>query len=143
MQLGHQAANCTNGTINWKQIYGDEAFRLKAPLYESDFERLRKAKQVDYEGLERRAKEYAKVRASHATPAYSAQPRNPILTHACRDANISRQAHPKTVRMVRTRLCAAAASRARTLCGEVASLSLVAVWVQLSRDIAWQRPSLS
>lgn len=69
MQLGHQAANCTNGTINWKQIYGDEAFRLKAPLYESDFERLRKAKQVDYEGLERRAKEYAKVRASHATPA--------------------------------------------------------------------------
>ena len=60
-QLGHQAANCTNGTINWKQIYGDEAFKLKAPLYESDFERLKKSKQVDFEDLERRAREYAKV----------------------------------------------------------------------------------
>ena len=63
-QLGHQAANCTNGTINWKQIYGEEAFRLKAPLYESDFERLRKVKQVDGDDLAKRAKEYAKVGAS-------------------------------------------------------------------------------
>ena len=63
MQLGHQAANCTNGTINWKQIYGEEAFRLKAPLYESDFERLRKVKQVDFDDLSKRAKEYAKVGA--------------------------------------------------------------------------------
>lgn len=61
MQLGHQAANCTNGTINWKQIYGDEAFKLKAPLYESDFQRLKKAKHVDFEDLEKQAKEYAKV----------------------------------------------------------------------------------
>ena len=62
LQLGHQAANCTNGTINWKQIYGEEAFRLKAPLYESDFERLRKVKQVDFDDLGKRAREYAKVR---------------------------------------------------------------------------------
>ena len=61
LQLGHQAANCTNGTINWKQIYGEEAFRLKAPLYESDFERLRKVKQVDFDDLAKRATEYAKV----------------------------------------------------------------------------------
>ena len=60
-QLGHQAANCTNGTINWKQIYGEEAFRLKAPLYESDFDRLRKVKQVDFDDLAKRATEYAKV----------------------------------------------------------------------------------
>ena len=63
LQLGHQAANCTNGTINWKQIYGEEAFRLKAPLYESDFERLRKVKQVDFDDLAKRAREYAKVGA--------------------------------------------------------------------------------
>jgi len=62
-QLGHQAVNCTNGTINWKQIYGDDAFRLKKPIYESDYQALRKTKQVDVEDLEKRARQYAKVRA--------------------------------------------------------------------------------
>ena len=45
-QLGHQASVCTNGTINWKQIYGDDAFRLKQPIYESDYQKLREAKKV-------------------------------------------------------------------------------------------------
>ena len=61
-QLGHQAVNCTNGTINWRQIYGDEAFRLKAPLYESELLRMRKDRAVDVEAWEKRAKEYAQVR---------------------------------------------------------------------------------
>jgi hypothetical protein len=60
-QLGHQAVNCTNGTINWKQIYGDDAFRLKRPIYESDYQALKKAKQVDLVDLEKRARQYAKV----------------------------------------------------------------------------------
>ncbi|KAK9820335.1 hypothetical protein WJX72_009134 [[Myrmecia] bisecta] len=65
-QVGHQAANCTNGTINWKQIYGEESFVLRAPLYPSDYDRLAKAKQVDYKDLEKRAREYAKMRATAA-----------------------------------------------------------------------------
>ena len=55
--------NCTNGTINWKQIYGDDAFRLKRPIYESDYQALKKSKQVDLVDLEKRARQYAKVRA--------------------------------------------------------------------------------
>ena len=60
-QLGHQAAQCTNGTINWRQLYGDEAFRLKEPLYESELQRMRQTKAVDISALEKRAKEYAAV----------------------------------------------------------------------------------
>ncbi len=61
LQLGHQAANCTTGTINWKSIYGDDAFRLKIPLYESDYVRIKKEKEIDFKALEARAREYAKV----------------------------------------------------------------------------------
>ena len=28
-QLGHQAAQCTVGTVNWKQLYGEDVFKLK------------------------------------------------------------------------------------------------------------------
>ena len=61
VQLGHQAVNCTNGTINWRQIYGDDAFRLKQPVYPSDYDRMAKAKDINYEELTKRATEYAKV----------------------------------------------------------------------------------
>lgn len=61
MQLGHQAVNCTNGTINWRQIYGDDAFRLKQPIYASDYDRMKKAKEINFEDLTRRATEYAKA----------------------------------------------------------------------------------
>lgn len=62
-QLGHQAVNCTNGTINWKQIYGEDSFRLKAPIYESDYVKARKGREVDLEDLGKRAQQYAKMRA--------------------------------------------------------------------------------
>ena len=61
MQVGHQAAQCTNGTINWKGIYGEDAFKLKEPLYHSDYSRIAKEKQVDLTALEARAQQYAKV----------------------------------------------------------------------------------
>ena len=61
-QVGHQAAQCTNGTINWKGIYGEEAFILKEPLYHSDYTRMAEEKKVDLQDLEARATEYAKVR---------------------------------------------------------------------------------
>lgn len=65
LQLGHQAANCTNGTINWKQIYGEDAFRLKTPLYPSDYDRLAKEKVIDVQALEKRAREFAKARCTY------------------------------------------------------------------------------
>lgn len=61
VQVGHQAAQCTNGTINWKGIYGEEAFILREPLYHSDYVRMAEEKKVDLQDLEARATEYAKV----------------------------------------------------------------------------------
>jgi hypothetical protein len=62
-QLGHQAVNCTNGTINWRQIYGDEAFKLKPAIFPSDVDRAKKEKQVDIDALEKQAREFVRVRA--------------------------------------------------------------------------------
>ena len=61
LQLGHQAAQCTNGTINWRQLYGDESFRLKQPLYESELLKLHKERAIDLAALEARARDYARV----------------------------------------------------------------------------------
>jgi len=65
-QVGHQAAQCTNGTINWKGIYGEEAFILKEPLYHSDYTRMAEEKKVDLQDLEARATEFAKKACSTA-----------------------------------------------------------------------------
>jgi hypothetical protein len=80
--LGHQAANCTNGTINWRQIYGDEAFRLKEPIYPSDIYRMTKEKEVDFTDLEKRAQEWAKVRviSSHEHCTSSSRPLGGYIT---------------------------------------------------------------
>lgn len=56
------AAACPNGTVNWKQIYGDEAFVHRPPVYESELMERRKAKQVDAADLAKRAQEYAQAR---------------------------------------------------------------------------------
>lgn len=64
--------NCTNGTINWKQIYGDDAFRLKAPIYESDYQKIKEDKKIDYDDLEKRARQYAKMRAASMGIDYAA-----------------------------------------------------------------------
>lgn len=50
-----------NGQINWRALYGEEAFRLKQPLFESELQKLRAEKQINYKDLEEQAKEYAKV----------------------------------------------------------------------------------
>ena len=75
-QLGHQAAQCTNGTINWRQIYGDEEFRLKPPVYHSEVVEWLRKKKVDILDLEKRAKEFAEVLPS-LTFAIDALCRNP------------------------------------------------------------------
>ena len=60
-QLGHQAINCTNGTINWKQIYGEESFKLKAPVYPSDYDAIKKARTVDVDKFAKLAQEWRTV----------------------------------------------------------------------------------
>ena len=59
--LATKPSTATNGTINWRQIYGDEAFRLKPAIFPSDVDRAKKEKEIDVEVLERQAREYARV----------------------------------------------------------------------------------
>ncbi len=63
-QLGHQAANCPNGTINWRNIYGDEAFVMRQPVFYSDIAARLKMKEDGMKDLEQRAQAYAKVSGS-------------------------------------------------------------------------------
>lgn len=61
-QMGHQAAQCNSGTVNWRQIYGESEFTLRPPQYWSEELARLKAKTVDAEELEKRARDFAKVR---------------------------------------------------------------------------------
>ena len=47
--------------MNWRQIYGDDEFAVRAPIYWSDIVRRRKQREVDMEDLKQRAIDYAKV----------------------------------------------------------------------------------
>ncbi|KAL6765542.1 hypothetical protein V8C86DRAFT_2454090 [Haematococcus lacustris] len=69
-QLGHQASSCTAGTVNWRQIYGDNAFILRPPAYWSEELAARKARQADIPMLEKKAKEYAMKQAEQAGLSY-------------------------------------------------------------------------
>lgn len=76
-QLGHQAVDCPNGTVPWKDIFGEEEFILRPPIYESQLRERRKLKTVDEDDLAQRAEQYAKVRsdrrrsAAHLPPGRS------------------------------------------------------------------------
>lgn len=50
--------------MNWRQIYGDNAFILRPPMYWSEELAAKKARQVDVAALEKRAREFAKVRCA-------------------------------------------------------------------------------
>eukprot|EP01024_Parvocaulis_polyphysoides_P067885 TRINITY_DN8196_c1_g3_i1.p1 TRINITY_DN8196_c1_g3~~TRINITY_DN8196_c1_g3_i1.p1 ORF type:complete len:334 (+),score=32.07 TRINITY_DN8196_c1_g3_i1:149-1150(+) len=63
-QLGHQAVNCSIGTIRWKDIYGEDAFIIRPPLYWSEIQEKRKRKKLDLQKLEHDAKEFAKQTAA-------------------------------------------------------------------------------
>jgi hypothetical protein len=56
---------CPNGTVNWKQIYGEDAFILRPPIYESQLRERRKLRTVDEADLRQRAEAYAKVGIGH------------------------------------------------------------------------------
>jgi hypothetical protein len=42
-------------------MYGESAFEMRPAVFHSELEAAKKAKQVDFEDLEKRAKDYAKV----------------------------------------------------------------------------------
>lgn len=73
-QLGHQAANCTTGTVNWRAMYGENAFVMRPAVFQSDIEAAQKAKQMDFEDLEKRARDYAKMREEGGAPPQLAPP---------------------------------------------------------------------
>ena len=77
LQMGHQAAQCTNSSINWKGLYGDNAFKVKGVLFPSEIYAMEAAKKVDQKDLLDRATAYAKVRsaAESAAPAWYTQVR--------------------------------------------------------------------
>lgn len=52
---------CPNGTVNWKQIYGEEAFILRPPIYESQLRERRQLRTVDEADLRQKAEAFAKV----------------------------------------------------------------------------------
>jgi hypothetical protein len=55
--------------VNWKQIYGEDAFVLRPPIYESQLREKRKLRTVDEADLRQKAEAFAKVRR----PEHSAQ----------------------------------------------------------------------
>lgn len=61
VQLGHQAAQCTVGTINWRQLYGESAFQLNPTVFQSDIDAVQRARTVDYAKLDDAARTWAKV----------------------------------------------------------------------------------
>jgi hypothetical protein len=61
LQLGHQAVECPNGTVNWKGIYGEDAFVLRPPVYESQLRERRRLRTCDEDAVRKAAEQYAKV----------------------------------------------------------------------------------
>ena len=61
-QMGHQAAQCTVGTINWREMYGDDAFKIRPTVFQSDIDAVAKARKIDCAQLEEAARGWAQVR---------------------------------------------------------------------------------
>jgi len=57
--MGHQAAQCTVGTVNWRSMYGAEAFLLQRPVFQSEVEAVLKSRKIDFEDLTKRARDWA------------------------------------------------------------------------------------
>jgi hypothetical protein len=72
LQVGHQAVECPNGTVNWKGIYGEDAFVLRPPVYESQLRERRRLRTCDEDAVRKAAEQYAKVRRGFADGACSA-----------------------------------------------------------------------
>lgn len=67
-QMGHQAAQCTVGTINWREMYGDDAFKIRPTVFQSDIDAVAKARKIDFAQLEEAARGWAQVRGLRRMP---------------------------------------------------------------------------
>ena len=76
--MGHQAAQCSVGTVNWKNMYGPEAFLSRRPVFWSEIEAAMKAKAIDFKDLEAKAKEYAEARRQGKVPGAIAAVAAPV-----------------------------------------------------------------
>lgn len=63
-------------------MYGENAFVMRPAVFQSDIEAAQKAKQMDFEDLEKRARDYAKVGSSPARPECSSTRGQPGRMHA-------------------------------------------------------------
>ena len=61
-QLGHQAATCSTGTVDWKAIYGARAFLRKPPVFPSDIDGYRRRKKVNLEELDLDVAKFVQVK---------------------------------------------------------------------------------
>jgi hypothetical protein len=50
--------------VNWKNMYGAEAFLLRPPLFWSQIQAVQKSKHINFEELEKSAREYATTSAA-------------------------------------------------------------------------------
>lgn len=60
MQMGHQAAQCKTGTIPWRQVFGDEAFVVRKPVFWTDVMAKREARKLDHAKLSADAVAFAR-----------------------------------------------------------------------------------
>jgi hypothetical protein len=58
------AAECPNGSVPWKAIYGEGEFVLRPPLFESQIRAAKAARRVDPVRLEAAARDYARARVA-------------------------------------------------------------------------------
>lgn len=65
MQLGHQASTCPNGTVNWKEKYGNDAFQLRINHDPANFRDYTAAEWAGLmKDLNKKSKEYMEVEPS-------------------------------------------------------------------------------
>jgi hypothetical protein len=74
--MGHQAAQCKTGTIPWREVFGDEAFVVRKPVFWTEVLAKREAHKVDFDQLTKEAVAYAQascesqVRSRNHMPSY-------------------------------------------------------------------------
>lgn len=59
--MGHQAAQCKTGTIPWREVFGDEAFVVRKPVFWTEVLAKREANTVDLEVLTKEAVAFAQA----------------------------------------------------------------------------------
>lgn len=86
MQLGHQAAQCSVGTVNWRNVYGTKALLQEPTVFPSQIYEYFKGRNIDFEALEKSAREWAEraksnpnvTRATLSTGTVPVQPPAPL-----------------------------------------------------------------